>query len=186
MKPRLHNKILSILIFLVLIIGVIFYLYHSGAKQAQAPTQEQQSQPDVNKSANNNQQSPPPVIQPAASASASGSQINLGNKQLSGTFSSGEGQPDGSAVAVQEVDFDGKQFSPASLDINVNDWVFFKNKSQVDFWPIANPASAYPTFDAKAAIAPGKEFKFQFAKAGKWAYQDQLSPSIGGIINVGQ
>jgi plastocyanin len=178
------KKIAAILIFLVLVFAVVYFLYRQGAKPAQTPvvpsSQDQAQQNQVlNKAASS--------AQPPATATGSGAQINLGNKQLKGTFSSGEGQPDGSAISVVEIDFDGSKFVPASVDIKVNDWVFFKNKSTTDMWVASNPHPThtdYPGFDSKQPISPGSEYKFQFTKAGNWGFHDHLNPSIGGVVNV--
>lgn len=157
-------------------------MYVRGAKPALAPTAE-----TVLPAQNNNVQ--PPADPAPKPSPAAGSTINLDNKKLQGTFSSGENQPDGSPIAVVEVDFDGSKFSPSPMDIKVNDWVFFKNLSTVDFWPASNPHPThtdYPGFDAKQPIAPGGQYKFQFTKAGHWGFHNHLSPSIGGVVNVTQ
>jgi plastocyanin len=101
----------------------------------------------------------------------------------------GGGENIGSNIQVTEVDFDGKQFTPAKVGIKAGDYIFFKNKSSVNFWPLAgsaNTLAAYPNFNAQKPIAPGGEYKFQFTKAGSWSYGDNLTANAVGDVDVSQ
>lgn len=169
-----RKAFIFIIIIIILAVGG-YYLFQKN--QAQAPTENLNSFKSENKTSstkettNPSKQIEPPVTPPAPA------------KQ----FSSGDEPTDGVNIQVVEVDFDGAQFTPAITNIKVNDWVFFKNKSTVDFWPASNPHPThtdYPEFDSKKAIAPGAQFKFQFTKAGNWGFHDHLNPSIHGSINV--
>ncbi len=178
------KKILAIIIFLILIGAAGYVLYKKSAKPAQAPTVAQEQQNPAPTSA-----APTAATQPSVTPkpTASPKAIDLGGKQSQGTFSSGEGDSAAPNIQVYEVDFDGNKFTPASLNISVNDWVFFKNDSTEDMWVASNPHPAhtdYPGFDSKQNIAPGKQYKFQFTKAGTWGYHDHLDPAIGGAIIV--
>ena len=108
--------------------------------------------------------------------------------QGGGTFSSGEENVDGgSGVQVLEVVFDGSSFSPSPLNINVNDWVFFKNASDSDLWVASDPHhshTGYAGFDSKKIIAKGATYKFEFTKAGTFGYHNDLNPSQTGSITV--
>ena len=99
----------------------------------------------------------------------------------------GGGETPAPNIQVVEVDFDGTAFSPKTVTINQNDWVFFKNKSTVAFWPASDPHPThtnYPGFDALKSIAPGGEYKFQFTKVGTWGYHDHLDHGITGTVIV--
>ncbi len=105
-----------------------------------------------------------------------------------GTFSNGEEQP-GSDIQVVEIVYDGSKFTPSTVNIKVNDWVFFKNTSDSNFSPASNPHpshTAYPEFDAKPGVAAGGTYKFQFTKAGNWGFHDHLNARAFGKINVSQ
>ena len=101
-----------------------------------------------------------------------------------GVYSAGEGDASGPDFAIEAVDYDGSVFSPASITIKSGDYIFFRNKGKLDFWPAAASAASYPDFVAAGAVAPGKSFKFQFNRAGKWQYLDKLNPSATGIVIV--
>ncbi len=170
------KKALVIIIVLFVLGGGGYYLYQKN--QTKAPGEDQAL----------SQQTPPPADDNQA-APAVPSNTNPANPTSApkGTFSSGEGEPAAPDIQVWEVGFDGEQFTPKSVNIKVNDWVFFKNKSSVDFWPASNPHpthTGYSDFDAGKKIAAGATFKFQFTKAGSWGYHDHLNPSIGGTVVV--
>lgn len=96
-------------------------------------------------------------------------------------------KPDGNDVAVFEINFDGKAFSPNQLTVKSGDVVVFNNKSNVDFWPASGPHpqhTNYPEFDPKKAIPAGGSWKFTFTKVGTWPFHDHLMPSVFGSITV--
>ncbi|HYV33692.1 MAG TPA: hypothetical protein VE973_02495, partial [Candidatus Limnocylindria bacterium] len=107
-----------------------------------------------------------------------------------GTFSSGDGSPDGGAdIQVVEINYDGTSFKPASVNIKSGDYVVFKNIGSVDMWPASNPHPShtdYLGFDAKKPMGFGEKYKFQFTKVGNWGFHNHLNPSQGGVINVSQ
>ena len=95
--------------------------------------------------------------------------------------------PDGNDVAVFEIAYDGKAFSPSQLTIKNGDVVIFMNNSDKSFWPASGPHPVhtnYPEFDAKKAIAPGQKFQFKFTKTGEWPFHDHLNSSVFGKIIV--
>jgi plastocyanin len=95
--------------------------------------------------------------------------------------------PDGNDVAVTEITYDGKTFSPSAVTIKSGDVVIFKNNSTADFWPASGPHpthTLYPEFDAKKGIAPGQSYQFKFIKVGIWPFHDHLNPSAFGKITV--
>ena len=181
------KKVLATLIFLAIIIAAGFYFIRYSSKPAKAPAEPMSAQqPALPKKSQTATSAP--AQQPATAASA-GANPQVNNKQLQGTFSSGEGDAAAPNIQVWEVDFDGSKFSPSPLNITINDWVFFKNKSSVDMWVASNPHPThtdYPGFDSLKAIPPGGEYRFQFTRAGNWGYHDHLSPSIGGTVDVAQ
>lgn len=171
------KKALIIIIVLLVLGAGGYYLYQKN--QIKAPGEDlsgyQQNQPP----ASNNQ--PTSDVEPTATPTPKATSAP------SGTFSSGESEPAAPDIQVWEVGFDGARFTPKTINIKVNDWVFFKNKSSVDFWPASNPHpthTGYSDFDAGKKIAAGATFKFQFTKAGSWGYHDHLNPSIGGTVVV--
>ena len=175
------KKLLAILIFLLIAAGVVYYFYHHAKVESPQPGESAV----LPQTASTSQPTAAGIEQPqAATTSKAASQPKPG-----ATYSGGENADAGPDIAVVEVDFNGSQFAPQSVNIKVNDWVFFKNKSSVDFWPASNPHpthTGYPGFDALKAIPPGGEYRFQFTKAGSWGYHDHLDPSIQGVIVVGQ
>ncbi len=95
--------------------------------------------------------------------------------------------PDGNDVAVSEITFDGKSFSPSNITIKNGDIVVFNNKSDGDFWPASAPHpqhTNYPEFDSKKAISAGGSWQFKFTKSGSWGFHDHLTPSAFGKITV--
>ncbi len=169
----------------LIIIAGGYYFYDKNKNQVKAPVMEQgdlQSQ-------NSNLPTPTPTPSPTANPST---QTNVkggsGVDYAPGTFSSGDENTDGgSGVQVVEVTYDGKVFSPSPININVNDWVFFKNTSSTEMWVASNPHPGhtdYPGFDAGKKIAPGANYKFQFTKAGTWGYHNHFNPSQEGSVVV--
>lgn len=179
-------KTLFYIVLAVVIIAGGYYFYDKGNKQAKAPNSTEQT----GESLGNNQQNVNTTITPTPTPTATPTQTSKTNQeiQVEGTFSAGENTGgEGSDVQVHEIVYDGTKFTPSRLEIKVNDYVFFKNSSQVDFWPASasHPDhSEYPEFDAKKAIAPGKTFKFQFAKVGNWGFHDHLNPEAIGLVEV--
>lgn len=95
--------------------------------------------------------------------------------------------PDGNDIAVFEITYDGKTYTPSQLTIKNGDVVIFKNESDAGFWPASAPHpahTAYPEFDPKKSIAAGQSWKFKFTKTGTWSYHDHINPSVFGKITV--
>lgn len=95
--------------------------------------------------------------------------------------------PDGNDIAVFEITYDGKAYSPSQLTIKNGDVVVFKNASDTGFWPASAPHPAhtvYPEFDPKKSVAAGQTWQFKFTKTGTWSYHDHLNPSAFGKITV--
>lgn len=175
--------VLTILALIIIGVGG-YYFYDLKQRQAQAPTGQIQT--------NTNQESQTPAVnapesQSPASASSSPSAPSNNSQLPPKTFSTGAEADLGVDVQVSEIDFNGTSFSPSSVNIKVGDYVIFKNNSQTGVWPASNPHPVhtdYPGFDAKAPIAPGGKYQFQFTKVGSWGFHDHLSPSIKGVVNV--
>lgn len=179
---------IGLLIIILAAVGVYAY----GHNKAKAPTTENSP------SSETQQQSPAANLQQSTStgaglnAGASGklntiTSPNPKGGQSQGTFTTGEGDVTAPDIQVVEIDFDGSQFVPSQVTIKSGDYVIFKNKSTMDFWPASNPHPVhtdYPGFDAKQNIAPNGTYKFQFTKVGDWGFHDHLDPSIGGTVHV--
>lgn len=180
------KKVFYIILALVIIAGG-YYFYDQSHKRVMAPTDntgtEEQNQA-------NNQPTPTAAQTPEQTASSTTGAQNSQTGSVASPqaqFSSGEEVNAGSDVQVVEIDYDGSKFTPDSVNINVNDWVFFKNNSSVDFWPASNPHpvhTGYPGFDAGKPIGPGQTYKFQFTKAGAWGFHNHLNPTQQGVVNV--
>jgi len=181
MVTRTSNKYILGLVLLLIILGGAFYVYNK--KEAKAPTPEVQ-----NSQQQNGYQQPAATTTNQNSAPAPQTQTNVkgntGPDYTPGKYSGG-GETGGSDIAVEEVDYDGKVFTPSTITIHVNDYIFFRNKSTAGFWPKTADGS-YTAFDAGKTIAPGAQFKFQFTKAGTFKYEDKLNPGATGTVTVTQ
>ncbi len=170
----------SIIIVVVLIVLVAGYLLIKN-NQAKAPMKE--SNQNTQQAAQNAQTSPEDV-KPSGQTQTTN---NPSGVDYTPSTNDAGGEAPAPNIQVVEVDYDGTSFTPSTVNIKVNDWVFFKNKSTLDMWPASNPHpthTIYPEFDAKKAIAPGAQYKFQFTKVGSWGYHNHLNPSATGTINV--
>lgn len=175
------KKTIIIIIVILILAGGGYYLFTHNQAKAPADDQSQQNQTAADNSSLSGQN---PASVPTAPAAT---KPNPGAPVYAPPASAGE--PPAPNIQVAEVDFNGSAFSPSPVNIKINDWVFFKNKSQTDMWVASNPHPThtdYPGFDSKQAIAPGGEYKFQFTKAGSWGYHDHLDPTIGGVVQVNQ
>jgi plastocyanin len=183
------KKIIYVIIALVIIAGA-YYFYDQRNKQVKAPVETTQTNGEqAITQESGNQLEVEPVSKDAMQDTMPATRTDV-TTEIQGTFSSGE-ETGGQATDIQvvEVSYDGSKFTPDSVDIKVNDYVFFKNNSDDNFWPASasHPThDEYPEFDSKKAIAPGQTFKFQFTKAGSWKYHDHLNSSAGGVVNVAE
>lgn len=104
-----------------------------------------------------------------------------------GHYSSGEGEALAPDIQVWEIDYDGNQFAPKTLNIKVGDYVIFKNIGTTSFWPASDPHpthTGYSGFDAGKAVAVGGKYQFQFEKVGTWGFHDHLNPEAVGTVIV--
>jgi len=166
-----------IVIIILAAAGIAFYIY--SKKEAKAPAVE-------------NYQPAPAQTQAPAQTTTPQTQTNIkggtGADYTPPQAPSG-GENLGSNIQVYEVDFDGTGFAPATININRDDYIFFKNKSAGDFWPVAgsaNTIAAYPNFNPLQPIGAGGEYKFQFTKAGDWSFGDKLHSNMVFSVNVSQ
>lgn len=175
------KKTISYIVIIIIVLAAGYWLF--GRKEALAPVEE-----NPNYQQTGNQPSPATTSsQPSTPTTGNQVKTNPNATDYTPPTSPTGGENVGSNIQVTEVDFDGSQFLPATVNISVNDYVFFKNKSSKDFWPIAgsaNTQSAYPNFSAGKPVPPGGEFKFQFTKAGSFSYGDNLNAGMVGTINV--
>ena len=174
MKKK-KNYLTSIIIIIVIILAVGCYFYLR--QEAKAPSMDD-SQTGTMASPTVASITPSPRSIPTATGKppATGS--------TNTAPAAGGGETTGSDIQVLEVDYTDDGFSPQSISINGNDYIFFKNKSSKSFWPTAAPTGGYPSFDAGKQIAPGSEYKFQFTKAGTFHYENKLNPSETGTVAV--
>lgn len=180
-----------IIIGLILVLAGGLYYFSAPPKSAQAPADfspaAKSLPPEIHNQDSGGAYATTTLAAPQTAASKTSSSPSVGS--LQSTFTSGEGDIAAPDIQVWEVDYDGTGFSPAKLEVKVNDYVIFKNKSAVDFWPISNPHPGhtdYPAFDAKKAVLVGGKYQFQFAKVGSWGYHNELNLSQTGQIVVVQ
>jgi plastocyanin len=160
-----------IVIIVLVVLGAVFYLYNKN--EVKAPTVENPG------SVSGQTQAPAQTTTPQTQTNVQGKP----GADYTPPQTAGGGENLGSNVQVYEVDFDGTQFSPSPINIKVNDWVFFKNKSQAEVWVMTNSQITppdYPKLDSLKAIVPGGEYKFQFNAAGAYVYENKLNPPPAG------
>ena len=167
-----------IVIFIVIVaigVGVYYWADHKAQTPVEESAMQDQSTNSIVQPPVTTSTTQPTTTQPSTNNTPSGNQESQ--------------TPDGGTIQVVEVDYDGTQFSPKTVNIKVNDWVFFENQSSAAFWPASDPHPThtnYPGFDALKAIAPGGEYKFQFTKVGTWGYHNHLNHDITGTVIVTQ
>lgn len=182
MSKKIIYGLITIVIFCLVGFGV--YVYDKSL----VPAQPSQNNPSTSTS-DSIKTIPPSNLQNSSSNSPSQNGGKVPAPKSTSTpvdkpvFSSGEGQSAGSNIQVKEVDFDGNQFSPKEVTVKVNDYIFFKNKSSLSFQP-ASGSSDYPNFGPTTQIAPEKEYRFQFTKAGRLDYYDKISNTATGSIII--
>lgn len=94
--------------------------------------------------------------------------------------------------AVVEIKDDG--FTPNNINIRIGETVTFVNHGSQAHWPASDPHPQHTgysnkpcgdeRFDACTAIQPDETYQFTFTKKGRWAYHDNLNPSMKGAIAV--
>lgn len=160
----------AIAVVIVLIVGL--FIYNQSNKQEDVASQTNTAQ-NANVETESN---------------ANTDAINTNTTANANTNTSAEPTiPDGNDVAVFEITYDGKAFSPSQLTIKNGDVVIFKNESTTSFWPASGPHpthTGYPEFDPKKATAPGGTWQFKFTKSGTWPFHDHLNSSVFGKIIV--
>lgn len=171
---------LLVIAVILLIAGGLYFAFGRTTKAPEQQESQDSGQPAMQEQAPSSTESKLPAVQDKQPAPDAAPQ-----KQFSG----GEGEPVAPDIQVWEVSYADGEFAPKVLNIKKGDYVFFKNKSTVDFWPASDPHPThtnYPGFDAKAPIAPGSKYQFQFTKAGTWGFHDHLNPQAVGTINVAE
>jgi plastocyanin len=175
-KQTIMKKAVIVIIVLV-VLGAVFYLYNKN--EVKAPTVENPG------SVSGQTQAPAQTTTPQTQTNVQGKP----GADYTPPQAQGGGENLGSNVQVYEVDFDGSKYSPDTANIKVGDYIFFRNKSSGDFWPVAgsaNTIAAYSNFNPSAPIAAGGEYKFQFTKAGEWSFGDNLHANSVFTVNVSQ
>lgn len=170
-------KKIIITIIILIALALVFYVFYK--KEAKAPAA------DTNFPATGQSQ---PKTQTASPQTQTNVKGNTG-ADYTPPQAQGGGENAGSNIQVSEVDFDGTAYSPKVSNIKAGDYIFFKNTSTVNFWPVAGSAAtlaAYPSFNPKNPLAPGGEYKFQFTKAGSWSFGDNLHANLVFGVNVSQ
>ncbi len=173
----MSKKFAIVIIILIIIIGLIFFYYH---KQANAPAP---NEPAGKSAAAVMVTLAAPTPTPATSTAAVSLTPTISNTTH---YSSGnEGEDAGPNIQVVEMDYSNSTFSPATLQINKGDYVFFRNKGSGTFLPALAQAPAGVTFNPNQATdQPGGEYKFEFNQAGVYKVINGLEPSgaVGTVV----
>ena len=100
--------------------------------------------------------------------------------------------PPSTPIAADQLDaeiprivYDGTQFTPKRLDIEVGQQVAFVNESEKTMWPASNihpTHEIYPEFDAQMPLENGQAWVFTFTKAGFWRYHNHMANEIAGMV----
>jgi hypothetical protein len=174
------KKAFIVLAVIIILAGAGYYLFRSN--QAKAPTNDQiQSQTQQSQNNQTLASTTPSAITPTTNNPVGG------NYTSSSSPSGGENA--GSNIQVYEVDFDGTSYSPAVSNLHVGDYLFIKNKSSGDFWPVAgsaNTIAALTDFNPAAPMGSGQEYKFQFNQAGDFSFGDNLKANAVFEVKVSQ
>ncbi len=166
------------LIFLLVLAGGYYYLFFKKSKEVKAPESKSEfdsqatGQVNVNKEINS-QTKAKPTPSPGVTKSEA-------------VFSPGEESLDNAAdIQVVEIVFTGELFSPTHLTIKANDWVFFKNTSSGDFWPILiSGKDGAPDFGSKTSVLSNKSYKYQFQAAGIYEIGEKNFSQAKAVIIV--
>lgn len=85
------------------------------------------------------------------------------------------------------VEYDGNEFSPASVTVEAGSTVRFVNNGTRTMWVASDDHPAHtdlPEFDNKGGVGPGETYEFTFDTEGTWGYHDHLSSSAVGTVEV--
>ncbi len=184
MRRKRGRKIL-IFVLLLIVAGVFVYTYYKH--EAKAPVVEQArdknqqlpaQQPD-NRNATTT--APATATGTAPSATTKSKEPAPQRGYVSGSYSNGEEGSDGSGIQVLGMNFNGSEFAPTSLNISVNDYIFFKNTGATGFWPISPD---HPGFGPSKAVSPGSTYRFQFSEAGTWKITEKNHPNAAATVIV--
>lgn len=94
---------------------------------------------------------------------------------------------DMAAEADHVVTYEGNQFQPSQITVQVGDMVAFTNESEQDVWPASDVHPQHtelPGFDAMGSVAPGETYTYTFEEVGEWGYHDHLSETTTGVVIV--
>lgn len=165
-----------IIIGIVLVIAGIGY-YMLAQNQNQKTVSDSNSDANISEQTTNDSTSEDQTQTPPATKTTPNGTATFSGEETAGNVD----------VQVHEIVYNGKAYSPSSLDIKMGDVVFFKNESSGNFWPASasHPThNDYPEFDALKPIASGQTYEFKFEKIGDWKFHDHLNPSAFGVIRV--
>lgn len=98
-----------------------------------------------------------------------------------------EQMPSSEKTFNHTVNYNGKNFTPSSLEIKVGEIVKFSNQSDGGMWVASGSHPShdiYPEFDAKKNIPSGGIYEFKFTKVGEWKYHNHTNPNAFGTIIV--
>ena len=83
------------------------------------------------------------------------------------------------AGATTSIQIKRTGFVPASVTINLNDSVTWKNTDTIDHQVVANGGQF-----ASPILGPGKSYTFTFRNSGTFRYHDGLHPTLRGTVTV--
>ncbi len=198
-------------VFVLALVGIVYYAVQFASYQSQGPATPEQVGAEEGAAPGNAGSAE--AIAPAAGADIPPAQLEgltlppsqipastdatlppADNAPAEGVLPANAGTPP-PAPAPTVISYDGKAYTPATVDVKKGDLVMFVNKGTSEMWPASamHPTHAvYPTtggcigstFDACAGIPKGGSWSFVFDQAGAWKYHDHLNPSVRGTVNV--
>ncbi len=178
------KKFVYFIVLMLIVAGGFYYFINQQSVKAPVLDTQQKNTNPQELVKNPSAEEPKPDAVKTDKPKSTSTQNNL--VKTDATFSTGEevNAPD---VLVVQVDYDGKTYTPKTLDIKVGDVVIFKNNSAGSMWPASSPHpehTDYPEFDPKKTLASGEKWQFTFTKAGVWKFHDHQNPSAWGTVNV--
>ncbi|MCH9675983.1 MAG: hypothetical protein K0U93_31385, partial [Gammaproteobacteria bacterium] len=86
-----------------------------------------------------------------------------------------------------DIVYEGGQFSPPRVELELGAEIYFSNSSDEPVWPASNihpTHEIYPEFDPLKPLMPGESWAFKPNNVGAWRFHNHLKSDEGGMIVV--